>query len=145
MTTRARIYKSGPSILQRSLPFWLAELVQRLLIVGLPLAGILYPLWSLLLNAYHWQMRRRIIRLYTELRVMERAVRDSTDAAVRTQLAPQIQELERRALELRIPKSFSEMGFNLRLHIRALRQRVESQCALRPAAEPDERCPGFGS
>jgi TRAP-type uncharacterized transport system substrate-binding protein len=125
----AHIYKSGPSFLQRSLPFWLAELVQRLLIVGLPLAGIVYPLWSLLLKAYHWQMQRRIIRLYIELRVMERTLRNSTDPALRAQLAPQIQDLERRALELKIPKSFSEMGFNLRLHIRALRQRVESSAS----------------
>jgi TRAP-type uncharacterized transport system substrate-binding protein len=122
----ARIYKSGPSILQRSLPFWLAELVQRLLIVGLPLAGILYPLWSLLMKAYRWQMQRRIIRLYGELRAIERTLRTSTDPALRTQLALRIEELERRALELRIPKSFSEMSFNLRLHIRALRQRLDS-------------------
>ncbi len=122
----ARIYKSGPSILQRSLPFWLAELVQRLLILVLPVAGIIYPLWSLLMKAYRWQMQRRIIRLYGELRLMERVLRTSTDPAVRAQLAPRIQELEARALELKLPKSFSEMGFNLRSHIRALRQRVES-------------------
>jgi TRAP-type uncharacterized transport system substrate-binding protein len=121
----ARIYKSGPSILQRTLPFWLAELVQRLLIIVLPMAGIVYPLWSLLLKTYRWQMQRRIIRLYSELRLIERTLRTGANPEVRAQLLARIQELERRVVELRIPKSFSEMGFNLRSHIRALRQKVE--------------------
>ena len=73
----ARIYKSGPSILQRTLPFWLAELVQRLLILVLPLAGIVYPLWSLMLRMYRWQMQQRLIRLYAELRAIKRTVRNA--------------------------------------------------------------------
>jgi len=43
-----QFYRTGPSLLQRSLPFWLAELVQRMLILILPIAGIIYPLWSLI-------------------------------------------------------------------------------------------------
>ena len=121
----ARIYKSGPSILQRTLPFWLAELVQRLLIIVLPMAGIVYPLWSLLLKAYRWQMQRRIVRLYTELRLIERTDRAGADPEVHARMLARLQELERRAVELRIPKSFSEMGFNLRSHIRVLRQKLE--------------------
>ncbi len=122
----ARIYKSGPSILQRTLPFWLAELAQRLLIIVLPMAGIIYPLWTILMKTYGWQMRQRIVRLYAELRSIDRALRTSTNAEERAQLDKRIQELERRAAELKVPGSFSEMGFNLRAHIRALRQRLEN-------------------
>ncbi len=121
----ARIYRAGPSILQRTLPFWLAELVQRLLIIVLPLAGILYPLWSLLWKTYRWQMQQRITRLYGELRQIERSSRTDANAEARARLLTRIQELERRAVELKMPKSFSEMGFNLRSHIRALKQRLE--------------------
>jgi TRAP-type uncharacterized transport system substrate-binding protein len=123
----SRIYKSGPSILQRTLPFWLAELVQRLLIILLPLAGIIYPLWSLLFKTYRWQMQRRLTRLYGELRAIERIVRTDTSSEVQARMLARINELERRAVELRVPKSFSEMGFNLRSHIRALRQRLENR------------------
>jgi hypothetical protein len=114
------LYKSGPSILQRTLPFWLAELVQRLLIIVLPLAGIVYPLWSVLLRTYRWQMQRRIFRLYSELRLIERTLRGSSDPTVRAQMRARIEALERRAAELKIPISFAEMGFNLRAHARAL-------------------------
>jgi hypothetical protein len=122
----ARLYKSGPSILQRTLPFWLAELVQRLLIIVLPLAGIVYPLWSLILKMYRWQMQQRIIRLYSELRAVDRAMRGDASTEGRARILARINELGQRALELRMPKSFTAMGFNLRTHIRALRQRFET-------------------
>jgi TRAP-type uncharacterized transport system substrate-binding protein len=125
-TDAARVYKSGPSILQRSLPFWLAELVQRLLILVLPVAGIIYPLWTILTKTYRWQVQQRIVRLYAELRSIDHDLRTSTDPEARTRIVKRIQELEGRAAELNIPRSFSEMGFNLRAHIRAIRQRLDS-------------------
>jgi hypothetical protein len=45
---------------------------------------------------------------------------------VQERMLARIQELERRAIELRIPKSFSAMSFNLKSHIRMLRQKLES-------------------
>jgi TRAP-type uncharacterized transport system substrate-binding protein len=116
-----QIYKSGPSILQRTLPFWLAELVQRLAVIILPIAGILYPLWTLLPKLYRWQMERRIYRLYGELRVIEATLRRTTDSGERTKLLARIDQLERRALEVKVPRSFSEMNFNLKAHVHRLR------------------------
>jgi TRAP-type uncharacterized transport system substrate-binding protein len=116
------LYKSGPSILQRKLPFWMAELLQRLAIVILPLAGILYPLWSLLPGFYKWHMENRIYRFYGELEFIEGKLRRSTDTdpEQRAQMLARIEELERRALELDMPSSYSERSFNLKAHIRAL-------------------------
>lgn len=123
LSSEARhLYKSGPSILQRTLPFWLAELVQRLLIIILPVAGILYPLWSLLPRIYRWQMQRRVFRLYGELRLLETALGRCEDPDERARLVGSIGDLERRVFELKMPRSFSEMTFNLRRHIRALHE-----------------------
>jgi hypothetical protein len=72
-------------------------------------------------------MQRRLTRLYGELRAIERIVRTDTSSEVQARMLARINELERRAVELRVPKSFSEMGFNLRSHIRALRQRLENR------------------
>ena len=116
------LYKSGPSILQRTLPFWLAELVQRLLLIILPVAGILYPLWSLLPRLYRWQMQRRIFRFYGELRLLETALGRCNEMDERERLLGKIDDLERRVFELRMPRSFSEMTLNLRRHIRALHE-----------------------
>jgi TRAP-type uncharacterized transport system substrate-binding protein len=114
------LYKSGPSILQRKLPFWLAELLQRLAIVILPLAGILYPLWFLLPGLYRRHMENRLYRFYGELGFIERALQNCTDAEQRAQMLARVEELERRAIELHMPSAYSEKSFNLRAHIRAL-------------------------
>ena len=121
LSSEARhLYKSGPSILQRTLPFWLAELVQRLLIIILPIAGILYPLWSLLPRLYRWQMQRRVYRFYGELRLLETELGRCANPDERERLVGRIGDLERRVFELRMPRSFSEMTLNLRRHIRVL-------------------------
>jgi TRAP-type uncharacterized transport system substrate-binding protein len=123
LSTEARhLYKSGPSILQRTLPFWLAELVQRLLIIVLPVAGILYPLWSLLPRLYRWQMQRRVFRYYGELRLLETELARCNEQTEREQVIGKIEDLERRVFELKMPRSFSEMTLNLRRHIRALHE-----------------------
>ena len=114
------LYKSGPSILQRKLPFWLAELLERLAIVLLPLAGIAYPLWSLLPGLYRRHLENRLFRLYGELGRIESALQRSADADERALLLTRVGELERRAIELAMPSSYSEKSFNLKAHIRAL-------------------------
>jgi TRAP-type uncharacterized transport system substrate-binding protein len=118
------MYKSGPSILQRKLPFWLAELLQRLAIVILPLAGILYPLWFLVPGLYRRHMENRLYRFYGELGLIEGALQKNTDAKERAQMLARVEELERRAIELDMPTSYSEKSFNLKAHIRALMARV---------------------
>jgi TRAP-type uncharacterized transport system substrate-binding protein len=126
-TEAIHVYKAGPSILQRTLPFWLAELLQRLLVIVLPIVGILYPLWSLLPRIYRWQMQRRIFRLYGELRLIERTLLQSKDPGERAQMLARFKELERQVLDLKMPQSFGEMSFNLKMHIRALSESAHKQ------------------
>jgi hypothetical protein len=88
--------------------------------VILPLAAILYPLWSLLPGLYRWHMENRIYRFYGELGFIEAALRRSTDAEERAQMLARVEELERRAVELDMPSSYSEKSFTLKAHIRDL-------------------------
>jgi TRAP-type uncharacterized transport system substrate-binding protein len=118
-----QIYRTGPSFLHRTLPFWLAELVRRLLIVILPIAGIIYPLWSLVPRIYAWQMKRRVNRMYGELKQVERDMRITAPDA-RTGIIGRLDDLETRARDLKMPTAFTENTFNLRAHIRALRARA---------------------
>ena len=67
-------YKSGRPYLQRHLPFWLAAFVERVLILLLPLLGVMVPLVRLAPSLYAWRIRRRILGLYTELRLLEQEV-----------------------------------------------------------------------
>ena len=61
-----RFYKSGRPFLEEHLPFWIATLVEKVLVVFVPLAILLYPVFKLLPKAYDWLMQSRILRLYDE-------------------------------------------------------------------------------
>ena len=55
-----RFQKSGRPFLQEQLPFWLAVLVGRALVVLVPLAAVAYPIFRFLPMMYGWMMRSRI-------------------------------------------------------------------------------------
>ena len=57
----------GPSFLYDYLPFWVATVVERLIILLLPLAVILVPLVNYLPKFLQWRVRSRIYRWYGEL------------------------------------------------------------------------------
>jgi TRAP-type uncharacterized transport system substrate-binding protein len=114
------LYRAGPSFLQRSLPFWLAELVQRILILVVPIASIIYPLWSLVPRIYQGRMQRRVFRMYGELKLLELELRNAAPET-RDCLIDRLDDLDRRALNLRVPIAFTEGSYNLKAHIRALR------------------------
>ena len=66
-----RFYKSGRPFLQGYLPFWIATLVEKIVVVLIPLAVFLYPAFKLLPRMYDWIMQQRIRRLYDEIRSIE--------------------------------------------------------------------------
>src|SRR5207302_4690942 len=61
-------YKSGPPVLQRLLPFWLASLVDRLKIMLIPLIVLLMPLVRAAPPLAAWRTRRKIYVWYSALR-----------------------------------------------------------------------------
>ena len=67
-----RYYKSGEQFLYKRLPFWLASLVDRLLVVLLPLLVVIVPATRLAPAMYRWRVRSRIYRWYGALMAIER-------------------------------------------------------------------------
>ena len=124
------MYRAGPSFLQRSLPFWLAVLVQRVLILVIPVVGIIYPLWSLVPRLYRWQMQRRVFQIYGELNVVEHGLLRAPNDRI---LLGRLDDLEQRVFAMRLPTAYSEMTYNLRAHIRAVRQQAQGGPARQPS------------
>lgn len=118
-----QFYRSGRPFLQRYLPFWMAVLVMQLVAIVLPLVAILYPVLRILPGAFGWAMRRRITRLYGELRMIEVAAAGAEDAATRANLSDRLESLDRRVSRLRLPGSFAPLVYTLRLHIDVVRGR----------------------
>jgi len=114
-------YQRGPPLLQRHLPFWIAEIVHSALLALIPLFGVLYPLWSGLPRLYEWQMRRRVYRLYGELKWIERELHETYDDERRRDLLQQLDNLEERVFRMRMPNYYTGLGYTFRLHIQTLR------------------------
>ena len=132
-------YHGGRPFLQRYLPFWLAALASRLLILLIPVVGILYPLFRLLPAAYGWGMQYRIYRLYGELKVLEMEF-DEGSGGPRPALDERLGQLERRADRMRVPLRFAPLLYNLKMHIGLVRERVQAvETGRTPAPSADDR------
>jgi TRAP transporter TAXI family solute receptor len=116
-------YKSGQPFLQHNLPFWMASLVGHLLVLLIPAIAVLYPMFRFLPGLYGWLMRRKIARLYGELRFLEDEITEGglTDGA---QLTARLDRLEKQANQLRMPIVYESMMYLLRHHISIVRNRL---------------------
>lgn len=138
------LYQAGPSLLQQYLPFWAAELVHRLLAVGIPLAGIVYPIILILTRFYNWQIEWRISRLYGELRQLEAELRTAPPQA-RAALIARLVVLERRTSNVKVPKRSTQLIYTLQSHIVLVRESLHSPSARPPTDESaPEAAPGSG-
>jgi len=118
-----QFYKSGQPFLQNNLPFWMASLVGRLLVLLIPIVAVLYPVIRFLPALYGWLMRRKIARLYGELRFLEDEITSGKQANV-SQLMARLQDLESQANQLRMPIAYESMLYLLRNHIGIVRNRL---------------------
>jgi TRAP transporter TAXI family solute receptor len=119
-----QFYKSGQPFLQNNLPFWMASLVGRLLVLLIPIVAVLYPLMRFIPALYGWLMRRRIARLYGELRFLDDDITAGGAAADRLQLIARLDQLEKQAKQLRMPIAYESMMYLLRNQIAVLRSRL---------------------
>ena len=119
----SRYYTSGRPFLQRFLPFWLAVFVMQVLVAALPLVGVVYPALKLLPSVFEWTMRRRIFRLYGELRKIESRISKDCAADDCAKISASLEELDRRVRNLKVPVTFSNMVFALRSHVNVVRTR----------------------
>ena len=118
-------YRSGRPFLQRHLPFWLAVLIGRLVILLIPVAGVIYPLGRFLPALYGWGMRRRIFRLYGELRFLEQDLEARRAGQSSGDLTARLERIEERVNHLRMPVFYSNMLYTLRMHILLVRERLK--------------------
>ena len=120
----ARYYKSGKTFAYRHLPFWVASLVDRIIVVLVPLIVILIPAFKLVPWAYRWRMSQRIYRRYGELMALERAAFSQTTPQERKDLLKRLDQIEGRVIGLKLPGSFADQVYLLRQHITFVRTRL---------------------
>ncbi len=119
-----RYYKSGEQFLYKWLPFWLASLLDRLLVVLVPLVVAVVPITRLLPALYRWRIRSRIYRWYGALMRIERDIQLQEAPDQRAALVARLDDIARAVRELRTPASFGDQLYVLRDHVAAVRRRA---------------------
>ncbi len=119
-----RFYKTGRPFLQEYLPFWIATLVEKILVVFVPIAALLYPMFKFLPQIYDWSMQLRIRRLYDEMRLIESEMGAEGYGHDADAMIAKLDQLDERANHLRLPRVYASMLYTLRVHINLVRSRL---------------------
>jgi hypothetical protein len=126
-----RYYKSGGQFLYKRLPFWLASLVDRVLVVVLPLLVIVVPATRAAPALYRWRVRSRIYRWYGTLMAIEREIVLARTDEERQDIARRLAEIQHSVDEIKTPLSFADQLYVLRDHVAMVRRRLAEE---RPAS-----------
>lgn len=121
-----RYYQSGPSFLQRYLPFWVAVFVQRMMVLLVPLIAVLIPLMRILPSLYSWRVMRPIYRWYGELKFLEHDLEQDKDPDRIPEYLTRLDHIEERVSKLKVPVAYSGQFYTLREHIEFVRGMIES-------------------
>ena len=116
-----RFYRNGAPLLQRYLPFWLANLIDRMWVVMVSIIAILIPLSRVVPPLYQFRVRSRIFRWYGQLRRLE----DSVAERPLPELLSELDGLEDRAGRIHVPLSYADELYALRSNIHMVRRRLQ--------------------
>ena len=124
-----RYYKSGKGFLYRHLPFWVASLVDRTMVLLIPIVVLLIPGLRIVPTMYSWRVRSRIYRRYGELMALEREMLVPVTAQRREELQRRLASIEKTVINARIPGAFANELYVLRAHIGFVRDRLNELVA----------------
>lgn len=120
-----RYYKSGKPWLQRFLPFWAATLVDRLVVLLIPLFAVLIPVMKIAPSLYSWRIKSRIYKRYGELKFIEAELEADPAKLPRAQWHRRVDAIEEDVNHMPMPLAFSDMLYTLRLHLGLVRKAID--------------------
>jgi hypothetical protein len=122
-----RFYKSGKSFFYQHLPFWLASLVSRIVVVFVPTVLVMIPVLRSIPHLYRWRNQSRIYRWYRALLVLEKDLTKETDPARREELRKRLDEIEAEVNKLKMPAFLANQFYGLREDIALVRAMTEKK------------------
>lgn len=117
-----RFFRAGPPLLQQHLPFWLANLIDRMWVALVSIIAILIPLSRVVPPLYEFRVRSRIFRWYGQLR----AVEDGQGEKPSGELMQELDRIEARVGNITVPLSYADELYALRSHINLVRRRLQA-------------------
>ncbi|MDO8371608.1 MAG: TAXI family TRAP transporter solute-binding subunit [Polaromonas sp.] len=117
-----RAIKNDAPLLQRYLPFWVANLVERMWLVMGIIIAVMLPLSRVVPPLYEFRVRSRIFRWYGQLRDIENRIEDTRDTGA---LLAELDALEHRAEKISVPLSYTDELYALRANIHLVRKKLQ--------------------
>jgi TRAP-type uncharacterized transport system substrate-binding protein len=117
-----RFYRSGVPWLQRFLPFWLANLVDRMWLAMLSIVAVLLPLSRIVPPIVELRIRSRVFRWYAQLRQIESDVRTRPPK----ELLDGLDAIEDKVNAIQVPLSYTDELYALKSHIQMVRRRLQT-------------------
>jgi TRAP-type uncharacterized transport system substrate-binding protein len=117
-----RFYRSGVPWLQRFLPFWLANLVDRMWLALLSIVAVLLPLSRIVPPIVELRIRSRVFRWYAQLRQIESDVRTRPAK----ELLDGLDAIEDKVNAIQVPLSYTDELYALKSHIQMVRRRLQT-------------------
>jgi TRAP-type uncharacterized transport system substrate-binding protein len=121
-----RYYESGPPLLQRYLPFWVANFITRMKIMLIPIIVLFYPLFKVIPAIYRWRMRSKIYRWYSELDAVDPDTHKEKVAESLQEFLDKLDEVEEKVSNVTVPPAYSNRLYALRVHIQMLRNKLRN-------------------
>lgn len=119
-----RYYTSGVPFLQRYLPFWAANLVDRLWVMLVPVIAVLLPLVRAVPAVLLWRVRSRIFRWYASLKEIELQLEENPGLEMLEDMMKRLEEAERAVNRIPMPLAYAENLYFFREHIDVVRRRL---------------------
>jgi hypothetical protein len=117
-----RVIANGAPFLQRWLPFWLANLVERMWLALGIIVAVLLPLSRIVPPLYQFRIRSRVFRWYAQLREIENRL--LADPSSGGELLKELDQLDEKVGRIAVPLSYADELYALRRNIEMIRQRA---------------------
>ncbi|RJS24229.1 C4-dicarboxylate ABC transporter substrate-binding protein [Corallococcus sp. H22C18031201] len=119
-----RYYESGVPLLQRHLPFWAANLVDRLWVMLVPFIAVVVPLGKAVPAFLLWRVRSRIFKWYARLKEIEIQLEENPGRPILEGMLARLDEAEREVNRIPMPIAYAENLYFFREHIDVVRRRI---------------------
>jgi TRAP-type uncharacterized transport system substrate-binding protein len=127
-----RAIQGGMPFLQRYLPFWLANLIERMWVALGIIIAVTLPLSRIVPPLYAFRIRSRVFRWYAQLRAIEERGAEEPEQA--SELVGELDALEQRVVQVMVPLSYADELYALRGNIALVRRKLAGLQTAAPTA-----------
>jgi len=127
-----RYYQAGVPFLQRYLPFWAANLVDRLWVMLVPIIAVVVPLGRAVPAFYRWRVRSRVFRWYARLKQIELQLEQDPGRESLDEMLRRLDDTERAVNLIPTPLAYAENLYFFREHVDVVRRRILRRLVAQP-------------